>query len=293
MPTQDEIRRWSLVLDAEDIPYELAQTSDGWTIVVAADDAPRAAEVLGAYYAENRERLEAEAAAAEPEEPDADAPAPGLLAAPLAVAAMVALIAFDVLVVRSDATDRWFIAGAADAERIRAGEWWRVVTALTLHADLVHLFTNAVTGSLLLWLVFLAVGPGAGGLLVLLAGALGNLANAHLRGADHVAVGASTALFGGLGLLAGLALRPGRVRLGRGRWGWAPLFAALMLLALTGLGIRTDIMAHLLGFAAGLGLGLLAGGALSGPPRRGRQALLGLAALLAIAVCWVLALDSA
>ena len=29
----------------------------------------------------------------------------------------------------------WFAAGASDAERVLHGEWWRTITALTLHAD--------------------------------------------------------------------------------------------------------------------------------------------------------------
>ena len=34
--------------------------------------------------------------------------------------------------------------GALDAERVRAGEWWRAVTSLWLHADAMHVFGNAV-----------------------------------------------------------------------------------------------------------------------------------------------------
>src|SRR5207237_567665 len=40
--------------------------------------------------------------------------------------------------------DPWFERGSAVAARILGGEWWRAVTALTLHANLAHLLANAV-----------------------------------------------------------------------------------------------------------------------------------------------------
>ena len=42
----------------------------------------------------------------------------------------------------------WFARGAADAERILHGELWRTVTALTLHADVAHVLSNAVAAAI-------------------------------------------------------------------------------------------------------------------------------------------------
>lgn len=288
MPTAEEVRRWGLVLDAEDIPYDTAYGPEGPTLVVAPEDAERAAEVLQAYYRENADRLTAEAEL-EPDGVGADAHGtPWAVASALCVVA--AMAAFEVFVIRADDTRRWFAAGAGDSTLIRAGEWWRTVTALTLHVDLAHLLSNMASGALLFTLVFALLGPGAGAVAVLVAGAGGNLLNAWIHGDGHSAVGASTAVMGALGILAGAALARGSGPVGKRRWGWAPLFAAVMLLVLTGLGPETDILAHLLGFLVGLPVGYLA--ARVALPRRGwpTQAGLALLAASALAGCWALAL---
>jgi membrane associated rhomboid family serine protease len=93
-------------------------------------------------------------------------------------------------------------------------------------------------------------------LLATLAGTGGNLLNAWLRGAPHDAVGASTALFGVVGVLSGLAYRR-RVVLAM-RKPWLTIAAGLALLAMLGAGEGTDLLAHFFGFVAGFPLGLIA-----------------------------------
>src|SRR5437867_4151193 len=130
----------------------------------------------------------------------------------------------------------WFQHGGADATRMMAGEWWRAVTALTLHADAPHLLGNALAGALLVTAVCQQLGPGVGLWLVLLAGAGGNALTAAVHGAGHVSVGASTAIFGAVGILAGLRiLTPGRVGSRLGKW-WVVTATSLVLLALLGTG---------------------------------------------------------
>jgi len=90
-------------------------------------------------------------------------------------------------------------------------------------------------------------------------GALGNLVNAGLQSPTHSSVGASTAVFGAVGILAALSM----VRYGRNlrrRW-MLPVAAALALLALLALlgteGKNSDLGAHLFGFIYGGCLGLI------------------------------------
>jgi membrane associated rhomboid family serine protease len=169
------------------------------------------------------------------------------------------------------------------------GEWWRAVTALTLHADARHLLGNAVSGVLLVTAVCRQLGPGLGLWLLLLAGAGGNAITAAAHGGNHVSVGASTALFGALGLLAALRIAPGRVGT-RARRAWVVGAASLLLLALFGVGPEADILAHLFGFLVGGGLGLLTTRALLRlPPPPAQWVLLGLAGLT-VAGAWVVAL---
>ena len=157
----------------------------------------------------------------------------------------------------------WQEAGILDAGKVvREGQLWRVVTALTLHGDAGHLIVNL--GMILVFGGLLGgrVGQGLGWLLVLSAGALGNLGNAWFYGEHgHRSLGASTAVFGALGLLCGNVL--GEVlsqRSGRRWWRWIlPVGAGLALLADWGAGGgdvgRVDVLAHLWGGLVGGPLG--------------------------------------
>jgi rhomboid protease GluP len=146
-------------------------------------------------------------------------------------------------------------AAAADAERIRSGEWWRVVTALCIHADLSHLAGNLVSLFLFGRAMCRIVGPGVGWFLILAAGIAGNAASACLVGADRISVGASTAGFGALGALA-MRQTVRRLRLGEATlsiWdrSWIPIGAGLALLASLGTSSRADLGGHALGFLCG------------------------------------------
>ena len=184
----------------------------------------------------------------------------------------------------------WFARGAADAERILQGELWRTVTALTLHADVAHVLSNAIAAGLFLSAVNGMLGAGIGGALVLLAGAGGNLVNAMLHGSPHVSVGASTAVFGAVGLLGILGLAR-RHRSALSGWrAWLPVFAALALLGMLGSsGQRVDIWAHLFGLLVGAVIGLPFG--LVQPRATGfpLQWTCGTAALATLVYCWILA----
>src|SRR5262249_36491518 len=99
-----------------------------------------------------------------------------------------------------------FRVGSAIAERIVAGEWWRAVTALTLHANAAHLLGNVSVGLVVTTAVCRLVGPGLGSALVLATGVAGNLLAAVVRRTASSSVGASTALFGAVGILSGRAV---------------------------------------------------------------------------------------
>lgn len=109
--------------------------------------------------------------------------------------------------------ETWLDLGALDVFRVsRLHEWYRCVTALTLHADSQHLFGNVLFGAPFLILLCRRIGFGSGLALVVLAGTLGNGLNVLYRPADHVSLGFSTALFGTVGVLSGfLALQGWRL----------------------------------------------------------------------------------
>jgi membrane associated rhomboid family serine protease len=150
----------------------------------------------------------------------------------------------------------WVALGNAQAARILDGQWWRLVTALTLHADWGHLSSNLAIGGIFVVFLCRELGSGLAWSLILGAGVLGNLVNACVQSPGHSSVGASTAVFGAVGILASLSLVRNRHQLQR-RWP-LPVAAALALLALLGTeGKNTDLGAHLFGFVYGSFLGLI------------------------------------
>lgn len=166
-------------------------------------------------------------------------------------------------------TDRFANSSRALLER---GEWWRPFTALFLHADLGHLSGNLVFGAALFSWVTSCLGPRAGWLAIFASGTLGNLLAAwiqHPADPGYQSLGASTALFGALGILTALSTRHRRreVQASPARpkpkplSSLGPAVAGLILLAWLGAGERpTDVLAHTLGFAAGCLSGWCAAG---------------------------------
>lgn len=276
-PSRRQADEWAVVLAAADIEHWMRQRLDGWALIVSAADAARALATLDAYDLENARDARA---------------APVVPSRPLTiVGVVVALLLLGFFAITGPRAGRsaWFEHGSADAGRMLAGEWWRAVTALTLHADAPHVLGNAVAGALLLTVTCSHLGPGIGLWLPLLAGAGGNVLTAAAHGADHVSVGASTAIFGAVGILAVLRIvSPGRMGMGARR-SWVVVAASLALLALLGTGPDTDLLAHLFGLVVGAGLGPIAALTLRWMPAAPVQWLLVIAAGAAVAGAWRLA----
>jgi len=145
----------------------------------------------------------------------------------------------------------------------QGGQAWRAATALFLHADLAHLVSNLIAGIFVFTSVLSAMGVARGWILLVLASVAGNIAvaAAYYPG-PYRSLGASTAIFAGLGLLTGRAVL-GMTR-AKDRGGWRPVFVPLAsgaaILGLFGAGgMDTDVPAHAAGFAMGLILGMTAG----------------------------------
>jgi membrane associated rhomboid family serine protease len=155
-----------------------------------------------------------------------------------------------------------------------------------------HLASNLVFGSLLGLLLVQLLGAGLAWLAILLAGAMGNALNALLHPAAHTAIGASTAVFAALGILAALAWKRRAPLWRHGLRRWLPLAAGAMLLAYLGVGgERTDIGGHFAGFAMGVvsGVGLAYAGQRV-PHGTSAQWAFGITALALFVFAWLLAL---
>ncbi len=275
-----EANEWALVLTAMGIPHRLEPDDAGWIVLVSESDLTRARRALRAYDAEN----------GRPSEAAPHAAAPGRAAWAVGLGAGALLLAFFAVTGPPAVGSPWFERGAAAAGAMLNGEPWRSVTALTLHVDAVHALGNAIAAALLFPAIAARLGTGAGIALVLLAGAGANLLTAAVKSPQHVAVGASTATFGAIGILAGLRLRtrptPGRRR------GWIVLGAAVLLLAMMGMDRNADVVGHALGLSVGGALGLIAA-MWQGPLPMPTQWVLAAATAVTVVGCWRLALAGA
>lgn len=140
-------------------------------------------------------------------------------------------------------------------------EGWRPFTALFLHSDFPHLLGNLLGGAIFGTLVVRSIGPIIGLTAILASGTLGNALNAYFHfPEEHRSLGASTAVFGALGILAA----HGSIELLRHRRAlpWrriiAPLLGGFILLGWMGggsPGSLTDVGAHIAGFLSGIALG--------------------------------------
>jgi rhomboid protease GluP len=243
---RSEAELHGLVLRARGIDCEIIADGSGFSLLVAGEHLREADAELKAHEAEN-----------------APAQIDDLIEVRSRANIEIVLIYWTLMLFFFAAARRnafsfdWLEIGSAQAGLIRAGEVWRSITALFLHVSGAHLLSNLVFGSVFLLLLTQMLGPGLAAFLVVAAGAGGNLLNAFVRPPFHDSIGASTALFGAIGLLAALRQNWRARGSSSALRFWVPVAGGLMLLAFLGVsGERTDILAHALGFLAGLCLGI-------------------------------------
>ena len=237
----------ALVLEAAGIPHRVVDDLSGCALVVPAEYSPRAIEELRLYDEENP-----------PVRPQKMVPFVYHNAIPGVVGYVTLVLVFAWLSWSSAFGQDWLAAGRTDGVLIREGEWWRCLTALTLHADLRHLVGNVVFGAFFGLLAGRLTGPGVAWGVVVVAAACGNLANTLLLESAHRSIGASTAVFAALGLTAGFSWRARLMAQDRWSTRFGPVIGGLALLMYTGTGgENTDIGAHLMGFVGGFAGGML------------------------------------
>ncbi len=278
-------QQWAMVLSARNIPYSIFVSGGRQNFYVPPLYEPLAREELRAYSAENGAK-------------SSTAPAPPLHGgAAFCISFFIPLVLWQFFICDwqffSLVPEQTYVqAGALDLSRVRIWhEWYRVVTALTLHSDANHLLGNVAFGSFFMFFLCRRTGFAPAVFLTMFGGALGNVLNVFLRYGHVVSLGYSTALFASIGALSGIMAREAAIR--ERRKAILPLAAGGALLAMLGTGgERTDYLAHIFGLSAGFILGLLARltGRLDSLGRPVRV-LLALASFTAPVICWLWALS--
>ena len=279
----------ALVLEAAGIPHQVIQDGLSSAIVVPAERSAEAARELRLYDEENPDKRQLP-----PSKIEVFDPLPGLIGYVLIVCLVAGFEGYSFFNVS------WRSAGLVDGFAIRDGEIWRLFTALTLHSGVRHLLANLVFGVFFGLFAGRLLGSGYAWLVIVLAAGVGNLINTLLLEPTHRALGASTAVFAALGLVAGYVWRGKLMSQEQNRWStrYGPIVGGLALLMYTGTGApdeitginNTDVGAHLLGFVMGFisGMLLIRYGPLPQSPRN--QALAGAGAAGIVIVSWIVAL---
>jgi membrane associated rhomboid family serine protease len=235
----------ALVLIARGIEHRRVRTFQGWELLVPAQYGTAATVELAQYRAENSRAIGHRTVE------HVGGALPG-------VACYLAILVVVFACLRKNVFDLdWLVAGRFDAGRVMAGDWWRIVTPLTVHVDLDHLAGNLGFGAFFGYFVGHYLGRGAGWLAILGSAAVANAVAALVEPSFHRSIGASTAVFAAVGILTAYTWRRGFLRDTPWRGRIAPIVAGLGLLAFTGTaGENTDLVAHLFGFVAGFGCGV-------------------------------------
>jgi len=244
--TQDQADSYGLVLDAYALPYSIKRSDSGLDIWVDETIHDRALELIEQYIDENP-----------------PIPLPNVQETETyhktftGIWASLILMACSIAVNMSGNADKIVREYGASAYDILHGEFYRTVTALMLHSGYPHLAGNMAGIAIFGTAVCSITGAGVGWLMILLTGILGNLANAVLYRYGHISIGASTAVFGAIGILAAYQLSKKIKITGQRMKAWLPFAGGLALLGLLGSSKHSDLTAHLFGYIAGICLGLL------------------------------------
>lgn len=229
------LRIWGLVLESQGVAHCF---ESGPSLMVSSTLAPKAVAEILAYEAENSTL-------------SYSAPLPDNSWSSLLILAVFVMLNFWVEHWTLEAQEGVYQAGRLEAGLVVQGQWWRSVTALFLHADAGHLLSNVVALGILGPLLGRRLGFGLTWTLFLASGALGNTINAWVQAPTHLSIGASTGVFGLIGVLSG---RVGRFSSGH-RFSniLLSLGFALSFLAMLGAGEgRVDLGAHFFGLLSGL-----------------------------------------
>jgi rhomboid protease GluP len=244
--TKEQADTFGLVLLSSGVTHDIQQGRDGWELWVAEDAAKSAERLLQAYLDENRDF-----------KPTRDTPLSVYRRTWAGIWGAFVLLAWHAAISLGHDVGTIHRLYGSSARHVVSGEWYRCATALLLHADSVHLAGNLVGMALFATAVCSITGWGMGWLLILASGISGNLINAYVYGYGHSSIGASTAVFGALGLLSSYQFLK-KIQAPSTRFqALLPLGAGLALLAFLGSSSHTDIMAHLFGFLSGVILGLV------------------------------------
>ena len=246
--TTDQADTCGLVLSASGVSYRVKRGRKGWEIWVEESEYDTALAAIKQYFKENQ-------VSSLPEDTGREE----FQKTYTGVWFSAVLCAWYITYLSGPGRKLFIHTYGAASEAILKGELYRIVTALMLHADVVHLLGNMVGIAIFGTAVCGIMGRGLGWFMILLTGIFGNFINAVFLKTGHLSIGASTAIFGAIGILAGHQFLERFRQPGQRMKAWLPLAGGIALLGFLGSGAHTDLTAHLFGFLSGLVLAIIKG----------------------------------
>lgn len=244
---------WCAVLASQKINFELSREGDDWLFKTAPGNFANAEKNINDYESEreffNRHRQEFDT----PPEP-----LKMVQAFPFIICGLF-LYLFFVITGPVDSNREIFNRGMLSPEAFfKHGEWWRTVTSLTLHADYSHLLGNVLFLCLFATVAANQTGIGTSLFFIFISGIAGNITTIIILGEkSYNSLGASTVVFGALGIIAVLSVFRRKNELSLLRNFMLPMVSAIALLAFTGTAQGSDIIAHFMGFTWGAVFGVV------------------------------------
>ena len=191
--TYRQIRDYSLVLLSQGIVHRFLRSEEGpFEIFVVPEVEARAREQLELYSRENPPKEE-------------NPPLPLSLSIQPAWVLLVPVVC--TILDFGNFVDRMHFAGLSDASKVLHGEWWRTITALTLHGDARHIASNLVSGYIVLNLMSYRIPLARMAPFLAVASAVANFFVAFTVQSDYRALGFSTFVFAAIGSLAVIEFR--------------------------------------------------------------------------------------
>ena len=240
--SEDEAGTYSLVLSSTGVSHRSRKGKHGWDIWVKDTDYEKALNTIAKYIDENQSRQ--------------------TQIEPLyygeykrtftGIWVSMILLLFLVVVALGNKSEFFIKVYGSSAFHILNGELYRSITSLMLHANTLHILGNMVGISIFGTFVCSIMGLGVGWFMILVTGIAGNLINALLHMGGHISVGASTSIFGAIGILSAYQFVKKFRASGQRVKAFLPLCGGLALLGILGSGQHSDLMAHLFGFLSGI-----------------------------------------
>ena len=242
--SEDEANTYRLVLSSTGISCHSKRGEHGWDISVNDMNYESAINAIEKYFEENHDFQSTDESFYD----EYQRTYTGIWVS-------IILLACHFAFAMSDKSEFFIRTYGSSAFHILHGELYRSVTSLMLHANALHIMGNIAGIIIFGTAVCLIMGWGVGWFMILMTGITGNLANALLFQPNRISVGASTAIFGALGILSAYQFIRKFRQPGQKIKAFLPLSCGLALLGILGSGENSDLMAHLFGFSGGIILG--------------------------------------